>query len=350
MSETFAQAKLAPGWLIGPRFDGGFIFGVALIALLSGAIVVARPELFPLILLLDLWLLGYQHVISTFTRLCFDRESLRQNRFLVFQLPVIVLAACIAAGWGIGFWVLGTTYLYWQWFHYTRQSWGVSQVYRRKAQGAEMEPEIFLKAVFYLLPATGILYRSAQDPDTFLGLEVRTLPVPEIVVQVMMVASAASLLAFALSRFGMWRRGTIPVAQTAYLLSHFTVFTAGYLLIDDITYGWLVINVWHNAQYVLFVWYFNNQKFRKGIEPRAMFLSRISQTRNWPVYFVVCLGLSTSVYLLLSTTHDTLATLAIPAIVIYQTINFHHYIVDGVIWKVRKPAMQRTLGLKEPGR
>ena len=40
---------------------------------------------------------------------------------------------------------------------------------------------------------------------------------------------------------------------------------------------------------------------------------------------------------------DALIPLAI--LVAYQTINFHHYIVDGIIWKVRKKKLQQTLGL-----
>ena len=147
MADVNVSVRSDFGWLLGARFDGTFIFGTALIAVLSGAIVVANPQLFPIILMLDLWLLGYHHVISTFTRLCFDKESLRRHRFLVFYLPVIVLLCCAAAGWGIGFWVLGTTYLYWQWFHYTRQSWGVSQVYRRKSALTEIENDTLLKAV-----------------------------------------------------------------------------------------------------------------------------------------------------------------------------------------------------------
>jgi hypothetical protein len=32
-------------------------------------------------------------------------------------------------------------------------------------------------------------------------------------------------------------------------------------------------------------------------------------------------------------------------VIIYQTINFHHYIVDAVIWKLRKPSLRANLGL-----
>ena len=346
MAETQILLAPSPGWLVGKRFDLGFVFGVAALALASGAAVLIQPALFPVILMLDIWLLGYHHVISTFTRLCFDKESARQHRFLIFQLPLIVLAFCIAAAWGIGFWVLGTVYLYWQWFHYTRQSWGVSQVYRRKAEGAEMEPERFLQIVFYLLPATGILYRSYTDPDTFLGIEVAILPVSGTVVGIFAMATIACLGAWVVGRVRMYLRGTLPIAHTAYLLSHFVIFSVGYIVIPDITVGWLVINVWHNAQYVLFVWVFNNKKFNKGIDAKAKFLSVISQTRNWPYYFAICLSISTAIYLLLSMSQELLATIALPAIIIYQAINFHHYIVDGIIWKARKKPMREALGLK----
>ena len=238
----WTDTSLSPGWLVNAEFDCSFIFGTTLIASASAAVVIVNPALFPLVLMLDLWLLGYHHVVSTFTRLCFDKESLRQHRFMIFGLPVIVLVCSAAVGWGIGFWLLGTTYLYWQWFHYTRQSWGVSQVYRRKSESSQIESEWFLKSVLYLLPATGILYRSYQQPEIFLGLEVRVLPVPEFVVLIFATATLASILAFAWSRIGMWRRGTLPLAHTAYMISHIVIFGFGYLIIEDITYGWLMIN------------------------------------------------------------------------------------------------------------
>ena len=33
-----------------------------------------------------------------------------------------------------------------------------------------------------------------------------------------------------------------------------------------------------------------------------------------------------------------LALIGIPLIVVYQTINFHHYVVDSLIWKRRRTA------------
>ena len=148
MASISITATRSAGWLRGPSFDLGFIAGTAVIAVASGALVVMDARLFAPILMLDLWLLGYHHVISTYTRLCFDRGSFRRHRFLVLWLPFLVLAATLALALGFGLWVLGSIYLYWQWFHYTRQSWGVSQIYRRKSAGLASEGEGLTKAMF----------------------------------------------------------------------------------------------------------------------------------------------------------------------------------------------------------
>lgn len=329
------------GWLRGRAFDLHFIFGIAALALLSGWAVVVEPRLFVPILLADLWLLGYHHVIATFTRLCFDRESFRRHRFLVLGLPPLILAAVVGLGYGIGLWVLASIYLYWQWFHYTRQSFGIASAYRRK--GA-MDGNPWLdKAIFYAVPLWGIAHRSAQDPGIYLGLELRVIPVPAMVDGILGLAAAAALLWWAVSRLVALRQGRLTLAHTAFMLTHFMVFYVGYVLIEDITFGWLVINVWHNAQYIAFVWLYNNNRFRGGIEPAARFLSTLSQSRFTWLYFAVSLGLSSALYWSLD---NVVAALPL-FIVIYQAINFHHYIVDGLIWKMRRKPLQRILRLAD---
>ncbi len=327
-------------WLRGASFDLHFIVGIAALALLSGWAVVLHPSFFTRILVANLWLLGAHHVVATYTRLCFDRQSLHTHRFLLFGLPPIVLAAVCILVLSVGVWVLATVYLYAQWYHYTRQSWGISQVYRRKSGGLVNENHHLSTAVFYLLPLWGILRRSHQDPGTFLGLELRVFPVPEIAVSVVGTAALLALGWWIVMRVMAWYRGRLPLAHTLYMMSHFTVFYVAYVVIDHIDHGWLVVNIWHNAQYIVFVWLFNNNRFKSGTDPKARFLSTISQEQNAWCYFAVCFGLSTLIYLTISNVTAALLPLTI---VIYQTINFHHYIVDGVIWKIRRKPLQQVL-------
>src|SRR5688572_6054903 len=84
------------GLLRGTAFDLTFIAGIALVALACGLAVTAEPDLFWPILLFDLWLLGYHHVISTYTRLAFDRESFREHRWMILYLPWLVAAGVVA--------------------------------------------------------------------------------------------------------------------------------------------------------------------------------------------------------------------------------------------------------------
>ena len=88
-----ARSTASAGWLRNAQFDLGFIAAITGIALLSGFAISLNPNLLVPLMLADLWLLGYHHVVSTFTRLAMDRESFRAHRFIVLYLPFIVLVA-----------------------------------------------------------------------------------------------------------------------------------------------------------------------------------------------------------------------------------------------------------------
>ena len=347
MSITTLTAERAPlPWIRNAQFDLFFIFGIALIALLTGAVVIYEPSLFYPILIIDLWILGYHHVISTFTRLCFDKQSLRDNRFLIFGLPPIIAVVTGLIAWQIGLWAIFSIYFYWQWWHYTRQSWGISRVYRAKDRDALYEDGWLDQAIFYAVPVFGIIWRSTEQTPEFLGLPLWTIHVSQE------VADFAGMLAFALlvvwlaRRFSAAMRGRFAVVHTFYMLTHLAIFATAYLIIPDITIGWLVINIWHNAQYILFVWMYNTKRFSKGIDPNAKFLSYISQPNRIWLYMITCIAITGVFYWGVLRAIDWFFFAGISAtIVLYTIVNFHHYIVDSVIWKVRTPHMQKTLGI-----
>jgi hypothetical protein len=326
------------GWLRGRSFDLVFILGTAILALGTAAVIATRPEMFTWILIPYLWLLGYPHLIATYTRTAFDRQSMWAHRFLNFGLPVLLLGTIALLAATVGTWPLVTTYLYWQWFHFTRQSYGVSRAYVRRAGGA-LEDEKLTHWLVYLVPIWGILYRSYQAPETYLGSELRVVPVPFVVVAMVGAATSALLARWVLGRAVAWVRGELPVAHTLYMVSHFAMFIAGYLLIPDINLGWLALSVWHSAQYLLFVWLFNNNRFKAGVDPQRRFLSAISQAHRGAGFYLVCCAISTLFFIGLTFGLEAVRIPALPvALVVYYAINFHHYTVDGLVWRSkRKP-------------
>jgi hypothetical protein len=298
------------------------------------------------VFLLNAWLLGYHHVISTFTRLAFDRDSFNENRFLVTWLPLIVLTGVFALCLVFGQWILTTIYLYWQWWHYTRQSYGVSRIYQRKAG---LNNDLLSKLVIYAVPVWGILHRSFQSPQQFLFTDVKVLPVPVWLVGAVGLAAIVVVAWWLAQTVKSLVQGTLPIAHTLYVCSHLFIFGIGYLAIEDINHGWLVLTVWHNCQYILTVWMFNNNRFKNGVDSKHRFLSSISQRNKMLTYFAVCLLISTVLYSVLQFSLGwvvlaTATTLPLFAIV-FQAVNFHHYLVDAVIWKMRRKPVRQNFGI-----
>jgi hypothetical protein len=322
-------------WLRSAAFDNTLILGITLVALLTGVVVHLRPSLFTPILLLDILLLGYHHVGATFTRLIFDSESLSRHRGLITWLPLLVALAVLFSVRTVGLWPTTTLYFYWQWFHYSRQSYGIAQAFRRKSPEFLPDSPLLHQLTFYAIPLWGILSRSAGHPNEFLGSALRALPVPAAIAQSAGILAVAAALAWGLRVFHYARRSAIPMPYVLYMLCHFAMFFTAYIGMRNLNHGWLVINIWHNAQYILFVWLFNTNRFRNGVDPRHWFLSTISQRKNVLFYFGVCIACSTLFYALVQQFLSiTVVAALLPSMAVaYQMINFHHYIVDGIIWK-----------------
>jgi hypothetical protein len=332
---------VAWGWVRNPRFDLLFILGTAGLGCAFSFAALLDPGLFPLLLTIDSWLLGYHHVVATFTRLGFDRESLHQHRFHVWGLPLLVLAGTYGLYQLNGVWPLMSLYFYWQGWHYLRQSYGVSRILDRSSRRPPPHNPA-TSWVLYLLPLAGLLHRSAQGATTFLSLEVRLLPVPPVLAWVAAAAAAASLAVWGVLQARALRSGAGSPAQTLYLATHAGMFALGYFLIPRLETGWLALNVWHNAQYILVVWLYNNRRFGDRVSEQHRFLSTLSQSRRVLHYMVVCLGLAALLYTAIL---KGLTWLPAASLLIVMTLNFHHYIVDSLIWKVRQPAVRRNLGL-----
>ena len=63
----------------------------------------------------------------------------------------------------------------------------------------------------------------------------------------------------------------------------------------------------------------------------------INALRNAGKYFAICLMLGVVFYQMLTIAGEQLIWLGLPAVfILHFTINFHHYLVDGVIWKKPK--------------
>jgi hypothetical protein len=339
---SVASAPHSAGWLKDRSFDLSFTVGIPLLAAVAAILGGIEPGLFVIIVVADLWLLGYHHVVSTFTKLAGTREDRHRNRWLIWLLPAI-LVITFGAGALDGLVAVVTLYFFWQWFHYVRQSWGIGQRYRFRGGGIAWESPRLAEVTMWAVPVWGVLYRCHQNPDTFLDLPLWLPPVPALVVDAVGLVALGLVIWWCLGRVRAWRRGELAVGHTLYVLSHFAIFAVAYRAIPDISLGWLLVNVWHNAQYIAFVWLHNRQRFARGVTSDARALSWLSQAGAGRAftYYLACTAVSTAMYMAATGVHrvivQSVTLSSISFLLLFSMgLNFHHYVVDSLIWKRRR--------------
>jgi hypothetical protein len=190
-----------------------------------------------------------------------------------------------------------------------------------------------------------------QQGATFFGQPLWWVPVPAPVVQVASVAVAVVLGVWVVRGFIRSDAGAPSLWSnpSLFVMSHVLVFALSYVVFTSVDGGWLVVNVWHNLQYILVVWLFNVNRVNRaqgdGAAVRRANLF-VRQARIFPLYVLASIGLATAMYAGIDGVSSVLARYGIPAgMILYATVNFHHYVVDAVVWKVRKKSVRTALGL-----
>ena len=321
-------------FLFGPRFDRLFVFGPLGLALGLVALASLSPGFFLAVVLVDIWLFASPHVIATYTRIGQDNAHIRKHWFLIFLLPpiVLVLVTVVALAYELG--GLFTLYFIAQAYHVTRQSFGISRAYRHadpRAAGSDRLSE----GLIYLLPVWGLLHRCVMAPDIFYGYPIHLPKVSPV------FADAVGVLAVMAFAWWVYRQvrlalvGQLNAGHSLFVVSHLLVTAIAYLWVTDITLGWLTVNIWHNLQYLLFVWM---QNVRRDAQTGPQGIQGLkSPIKNAGKYLAVCLILGIAMYEALNVAGQQLIWLGLPTVLILHfTVNFHHYLVDGVIWKRRK--------------
>jgi hypothetical protein len=340
---TALSPSINSGYLRSPVFDISFIAVIPIVAFFAGALSHVDDNIFDLLLYLNLWILGYHHVISTYTRLAFDRDALEDHRFLIYYLPIFVILAVGIIAWTIGLIAIATIYLHWQWYHYTRQSEGISKAYSIKSGTDASRQTTFDRVVFYFVPISCFLDMSSNGQQMFLGMRVWVIPISQEFTFWLMAVTSLVFIVWLVKKAKLLIEKKISISYFSYLMSHYTIYYIAYAYVDNINYGWIIINIWHNAQYVAFVWLFNTNKYGKLENSKNPFLF-LARPNNALLYFAACFICSTLIYISISELIDGFPIYM--AIIVYQAINFHHYIVDSRIWKLRKKPLQQTLKIE----
>jgi hypothetical protein len=319
--------------LYGPWFDRLFLFGTAGIALVLGALATISPAMFVAVVLVDVWLFASPHVIATYTRIGFDKAHVKRHWFLIFGLPPIVLVGVtmVALAYELG--GLFTLYFIAQTYHVTRQSFGIARAYRR-ADPQAAGPDRLAESLIYLFPLWGLMHRCTTAPEFFYGYPIYLPPVDAALTGATGIVAVFSCAWWGYRQLRLALAGRLNAGHCLFVASHLLVTAVAYLWVTDITSGWLVVNIWHNLQYLQFVWLQNVRRDAQGPIATQELQRLVKPFKNAAKYLAVCLVLGAVMYEALSVAGRQLIWLGLPTVfILHFTVNFHHYLVDGVIWK-----------------
>ena len=322
------------------RQEHWLVFINLFVALSAGALASLSAPMMLAVLYIDIWLFANPHLIATYTRIRQTSRNIGTHWVLIFVAPISIAAGLTIIA--LAYEAAGLLALYFvlQAFHVTRQSYGIARRCDRRLQAPHQRLPYFL---IYIFPLWGYLHRSAQAPDSFLGYPIWLPPVPqELAFAIGIVAVAGALFWFA----RLWCHKSVARENNlfnSFVFSHLLISLVSYILIGDITLGWLVVNVWHNIQYLVFVYRQQQSDIKTTNNVGELENSRAPQNslteilKRPAAFFLGCLLLGAIFYLVADRIGESLLWLGFPTILIAHLIlNFHHYLADGFIWKRRR--------------
>jgi hypothetical protein len=331
------SAPAQPAGLVGARpWQRAIVLGAPLLAFVALALAWFAPRAAGWVIAADFWLLSFAHVASTFTRTVFRRDDRREHRSLLVSSALVAIAMTVSLVLAGGVRALTTVYFFWQTYHYARQSRGIHRALRRAAE--RPAGELLSDAVLYLTALWAIASRCADGPQTFFSYPLWVPPVPRTAAAIVAALAFVAIVAKVLSALREAVREPDAIERDlwhhGFLLGHVAVFVTGYALVRDPTIGWLGVNVWHNAQYLLFAYAFNHRRFAGPLAHERSTVA--SMSRNAALFYGVCVALGAAGYVSVLGL-SRLGTSLIPwfplYVVLVQTMNFQHYLADASLWR-----------------
>jgi hypothetical protein len=253
------------------------------------------------------------------------RPAQRRVLTLDLLLASVVLALLVLHTSSLA--ILASGYLFWQMFHYSRQSDGIHKVLLRHTAEPFRSPTV--TAAMYAAAWFCFLTGLSEAGGQFLGLPILVLP--EVTPTLVAPTAVCALLFLG---WNVWSEARAKRSfSSTHLGGHLATLGFAYCFLPSLEQAWLVSNVWHNTQYLLIVRNSIADTLPRGGLHWARSLTL--QASGLPFLSICVLG-GVALYGLLRLLGTTAVAQAPEALMaLYIGVNFHHYIIDGLIWKRR---------------
>jgi tetratricopeptide (TPR) repeat protein len=287
---------------------------------------------------------NYPHYMATIYR-AYGRDDRGAYRLFTHYLTtaLVVVAVVAHARFALVPWLF-TAYVMWSPWHYTGQNFGLLMMFLRRA-GVDVSPEergrlhvAFIASYVMLLAAFN--HGPSHDPL------VLSLGLPALAARVIEAGAATVFLAGGLSAFAplLGRAGarallaplTLFSTQALWFVIPIALTWVAPLAVPQTRYSSGMLAVMHSAQYLWITKYFARRDAERSAAPAAW-----NPWAYWGTLVAGGLALFLPVPWLAS--YGWHADFTASMFIVASVVNIHHFMLDGVVWKLRNPRVGQVL-------
>jgi tetratricopeptide (TPR) repeat protein len=292
---------------------------------------------------------NYPHYMATIYR-AYGRDDRGAHRLYTHYLTggLVLLGIAAHAWFPLVPWLF-TAYVMWSPWHYTGQNFGVLMMFLRRA-GVDVSADerqrlhlAFIASFVMLLAA----FNAGPSADPL----VLSLGLPQQSARIMEAGAGLTFLAGGLAAFApIWRRAsfravaaplTLYTTQALWFVLPVVHNWTASLSAPQTRYSSGMLAVMHSAQYLWITRYFAKKDAESGAQ------GRWSPWAYWATLVVGGMALYLPVPWIASYGWHLDFTTSV--LIVAAIVNLHHFMIDGVVWKLRNPRVGRVLVGTAPG-
>ncbi|HEY9686667.1 MAG TPA: hypothetical protein V6C52_06810 [Coleofasciculaceae cyanobacterium] len=345
------QPKQASSWLFAPWLDILCLGGLSLVAFLAVMFLnmTGEPSQDILVALLFLNIfINYPHYSATYYRVYRRTSEIRKYPLEAIWSPLLLTALGVLCSFSPAIAVpwLGFVYIVFSGYHYSGQTYGVSMIFLAK-EGFKLNP--WHKQLLALPIYVSFLYSTLHlntvqaKPLVMFDITIPKLGLPPVAAELMLGGLIISVLGYVGLNYLYWNRSRkiFPMMVQVILVAHIVWFALSFRYPLMLA----LVPAFHCLQYLLVTTFsdFREQKaaMPEGAMTPRQYLASHQFTRYYGFQVLVGSLLFLGLPFLLSAVG--LGPLTLMLGVVAFLVNLHHFILDGAIWKLRKPEVATTL-------
>lgn len=322
-------SEIKTGYMRNAYFDAWLVLLPFSLSIISAIFLTNYPEYTYLALAAVFWTSSNTHAFMSYVKVIWNKPSRKKYIHFITWVPAIILASCILIWSSSGAATLISIYYYTQMFHYVRQSYGLSTIYKRSSD--DKTSSWLHQATIYMFPIWALLL-AMSNGFSFFGVHIYSFDIGKLPLDIIGAGTVIIIILWLLNQLLNFFKGVFSLWYFLYVMSHFLVFYIGIIYFEDKTQGWICMAFWHGIQYVLFIW--NNFQYTSKESSEGEMKSLKIITKNiylFSIFSFVTAGIF--IFIIKSIVGGSMLWAVPLFFVITLMFNFNHYIIDAIIWR-----------------